>query len=147
MGMGLAMAYQAAIPSIPSRMLSGIYEVARYIAGLSRNIPRGRAVYVSIDVRGMDPDVVREIESLFEWLGFRRASGFPGTGVVIRTDGGRLVLEVHIKGVSDAIASIPIHAVPDLVEAVKKIARREGQKASKQKQQDQQPPQGQQPSR
>ncbi|MEM2472919.1 MAG: hypothetical protein QXQ96_10475 [Sulfolobales archaeon] len=145
--MTLAISSQPAMPSIPARVLSGVYEVARYLVSLSRNIARDRAIYVSIDVRGMDPEVVKELESLFEFLGFRRASGFPGTGVVIRAVDGRLVLEAHIKGVSDVIASIPIHAVPDLVEAVKKISKRLSQKVSTQKEQDQQPPQGQQPSR
>ncbi|MEM4970613.1 MAG: hypothetical protein QXE01_05115 [Sulfolobales archaeon] len=144
--MTLAISYQPAMPSIPARVLSGVYEVARYLVSLSRNIARGRAIYVSIDVRGMDPEVVKELESLFEELGFKRASGFPGTGVVIRVSDGKLVLDVHIKGVSDIIASIPIHAVPDLVETVKKISKRAAQKASKQKQQDQRTPQEQQAS-
>lgn len=144
--MTLAISYQPAMPSIPARVLSGVYEVARYLVSLSRNIARGRAIYVSIDVRGMDPEIVKALESLFEELGFKRASGFPGTGVVIRVSDGKLVLDVHIKGVSDIIASIPIHAVPDLVETVKKISKRAAQKASKQKQQDQRTPQEQQAS-
>jgi len=79
----------------PPRIITSVEDAANYLVSLSRSARRGRTIYVVIDP-SVDPAVLRFIREILIVLGFRRVNSFPGTGLVIREVGNKLVVELYL---------------------------------------------------
>jgi len=133
-------------PTIPETIITSVQDLASYLVNMVRSIPRGAELHVMLDP-SLSPEQFEEISKILESLGFRRTNSFPGRGVIVRREGGRIVFDAVMEGITVPVASIEEHEIHVLAEEIHRILSKRVRRVRRHVQlQDLQPPQGQQPS-